>query len=124
MIKKHYEYNASVGEVWKALVDPKVIEQWGGGPAVMDAQAGTEFSLWGGDVYGKNVEVIPEKRLVQDWYGGDWDKPSKATFELAEIDGKTILDFSQTDVPEDEVDDIDAGWDDYYFGPMQDLLEK
>lgn len=33
MIKKHYEINASKEEVWKALTDPSVIADWGGGPA-------------------------------------------------------------------------------------------
>jgi len=124
MITKQYKFNAPIGDVWKALVNAKTIDEWGGGPAAMNDKVGTEFSLWGGDVYGKNLEVIPEKKLVQDWYGGKWDKPSKATFELSTRCGKTTLNFSQTDVPEDEVTDIDAGWDDYYFGPMQDLLEK
>lgn len=124
MITKRYEYDAPISEVWKALVDQQTIEDWGGGPVVMDASVGTEFSLWGGDVYGKNLEVIPEKKLIQDWYGGQWDKPSKATFELSTRCGKTTINLSQTDVPDDEVADIDAGWDDYYLGPIKELLEK
>lgn len=124
MITKKYVINAQVADVWKALVDPKVIDDWGGGPAVMDDKVGTEFSLWGGDVYGKNTEVIPEKKLSQDWYGGKWDAPSKVTFKLSTRCGKTTINLSQEDTPEDEVIEIDAGWDDYYFGPMQDLLEN
>ena len=70
-IKKTYTINSPVGAVWKALTDPKEIEKWGGGPARMSAKAGSNFSLWGGNIWGKNTEVKENSKLVQDWYGGD-----------------------------------------------------
>lgn len=79
IIKQIYKISASIQEVWRALVEPEVINQWGGGPARMDDKVGTQFSLWGGDIHGKNIKVVENKELIQDWYGGDWDKPSKVT---------------------------------------------
>jgi uncharacterized protein YndB with AHSA1/START domain len=32
-LKQNYSINAPLDLVWRAFVDPKVIEQWGGGPA-------------------------------------------------------------------------------------------
>ncbi len=65
-IVKEYQIFASGEKVWEALTDPKIIVKWGAGPAEMDRHDGTEFKLWGGDIHGKNVEVVPEEKLVQE----------------------------------------------------------
>lgn len=123
-IRQTYEISASVKSVWQALVDPKIIEKWGGGPANMDSKVGTKFSLWGGDIYGKNVKVSENKELVQEWLGGDWENPSKVTFILKEKGGKIELNLLHEDVPDEEEKDIDEGWKKYYLGPLKELLEK
>jgi activator of HSP90 ATPase len=122
-IRKSYLIDAPRDAVWKALTDPADIEAWGAGPTVMDAREGTEFSLWGGDIHGTNTQVEDGSLLVQEWYGGDWPKPSIATFKLADEDGKTRVDLVHTDVPDDEAADFDAGWDDYYLGAIKEWLE-
>lgn len=123
-MKQIYHINASVEEVWQALTDPKEIDMWGGGPAKMSGKAGFEFELWGGDIHGKNIEVILGKLLVQEWFGGKWDKPSIAKFVLSSKDGQTTIDFTNTDVPDAEFSDIEQGWRDYYLGPLKDYLEN
>ncbi len=122
-INKSYFIQAPVARVWQALVDPAVIDQWGGGPAEMDDRVGTAFKLWGGDIYGQNVEVERERKLVQEWYEDDWSKPSVATFLLAEENGGTRLEFSHADVPDDSRADIDEGWDLFYLGAIKSFLE-
>jgi len=123
-IRKVYTISAPRKKVWKALVDPKVINEWGGGPSKMDEKIGTEFWLWGGDIHGKNMEVIKEEKLVQQWFGGDWPNPSIATFTIQQENNKTILELEHSNVPDEEVNDIEQGWDDYYLGPMKKMLEK
>ena len=115
---------SSVDKVWEALVDPKVIEEWGAGPAKMDNKVGTKFSLWGGDIYGKNTKVIPNKLLVQDWYAGKWEEPSTATFTLKLLGSSTELILLHENVPDEETDEIDDGWDEYYLGKIKEYLEK
>jgi len=85
---------------------------------------GFEFSLWGGDIHGKNTKVVRMRELEQDWYGGDWDKPSKLKFELSEKDGTTTVMLTQTAIPEEEFKDISDGWKQYYLGEIKKLLEK
>jgi activator of HSP90 ATPase len=123
-IKKSYIIDTSLEEVWKALIDPKYIEGWGGGPSEMDGKVGSSFTLWGGKFFGKNTAVVHEKKLVQDWYGGKWEEPSQVVFTLQEKNGKTQLDLIHTHVPEKERKSIDSGWDEYYFGPLKTFLEE
>lgn len=111
-------------EVWKGLVDPKAIEMWGGGPARMEEKAGTKFSLWGGDIHGTNLEVVKNKKLVQEWFSGSWKKPSNVTFTLIEKGNETEVDLLHEEVPDEEGGEIADGWKDYYLGPMKELLEK
>jgi activator of HSP90 ATPase len=123
-INKVYKISSSVDQVWKALVDSETIDKWGGGPNKMDSKAGYDFELWNGDIHGKNIEVIENSKLVQEWFGGDWAKPSIVTFTLKKDLMGTILKLEQTNVPEDEFDDIEQGWDEFYLGPMKAMLEK
>ncbi len=101
-----------------------MIDEWGGGPAKMNDKVGFAFSLWGGDIFGKNIDVVPGKKLVQEWYGGKWEKPSIARFELSSENDGTRIDFFQTEVPDNEFKGIQEGWKDYYLGPIKDFVEK
>lgn len=124
VIRKEYFINANFEKVWEALVDPKLIEQWGGGPAKMIGKEGEDFSLWGGEIHGKNTKVIKNRVLEQDWFSGDWEKASKVRFELKPVGQQTKLLLTHENVPEKEFDDISQGWDDYYLTPIKDFLEQ
>lgn len=124
-IKQIYHIKAPISRVWKALTDPKEIDRWGGGPAKMNSIVGAEFSLWGGSVFGKNIEVIPEKKLVQEWYSENkWDKPSIAKFTLEKEKTGAKVELIHTDMPIEEYNNLDEGWKIYYLGPMKEFLEK
>ncbi|OGH24173.1 MAG: hypothetical protein A3B47_04910 [Candidatus Levybacteria bacterium RIFCSPLOWO2_01_FULL_39_24] len=124
IIKQTYLINSSIEDVWQALVDPKYINAWGGGPAKMADKVGTKFEFWGGDIHGKNIEVVPKKKLVQEWFGGNWGKPSLVTFTLTQEKDAVRINLLQTDVPDNEAKDIGEGWKDYYLGPLKKYLEN
>lgn len=123
-IKQTYGINASIDKVWDALVNPKSIGKWGGGPAKMSDRKGFEFELWGGEIYGKNIEIVKNKKLVQEWFSGKWDKPSIVTFLLSFSGNKTTVELIHTDIPDNEADDISKGWKDYYMIPLKQLVES
>lgn len=123
-IQQTYHIRGPVDAVWAALVLPKQIAVWSGARARMSARVGGRFSLWGGDVHGKNIAVVPKKKLVQEWFGGDWSAPSKVTFTLASEKGGTRLRLVQTGVPAAEVHAFADGWKLYYLGPLQAQVER
>ena len=127
IIKQIYLMNAPVADVWHALVNSKNIAAWGAGPAKMDGKTGTEFTLWGGSIWGKNIKVIPEKELVQEWFSeedGHWDKPSIVTFTLKQEENGTRVELLHTDVPDMFAKNIEDGWKEYYLGPLRDYVES
>lgn len=123
-IEQTYTMKASIEEVFDAFIKPDIIENWSGSPAEMDDQVGTKFSLWDGTIHGKNLEVIANEKIVQDWYGGDWDAPSTATFLLESSNDGTIVTLIHENVPDEEHDDIDDCWKRYYLGPMKEMFEQ
>lgn len=127
-IKQTYQITAPIEMVWEALVDPKHIDKWGGGPSIMDGKAGTKFSLWGGSIWGRNTKVAPGKKLVQDWYSENeeekWKNASIVTFELYKELDCTKLELIHENIPNSDAKNIDEGWKDYYLGPLKEYVEK
>lgn len=119
---KEYEINATPQQVFQALTDPKIIENWSGSSATMSSKAGSKFSLWDGSIYGVNKEVTPT-RIVQDWQEENWEKPSSVTFHISPKGRKTILELRHEGIPEKSFKSISSGWDEYYLGPLKELLE-
>lgn len=128
-IKKEYFISVPPRIVWEALTDPKQIEGWGAGPdVVMKMEEGGEFSLWGGDIKGKNLEFDEEQRLVQEWHSAGYDYPTEVTISLeaGEQEGEdgTMMTIIQADVREADMEEFDRGWDEYYVGPLKEYCEQ
>lgn len=110
-------------EVFAALTVPFQIELWSGYPAIMDDKEGTEFSLWEGDICGKNLSITPNKEIVQEWYFGESESKSIACIKLKINQNKTRLILSHKNIPDEVYDEICEGWREYYLGSMQNFLE-
>src|SRR5579871_2031257 len=108
---KEYTISATPEKVWEALTDPKVIEEWSQAPAVMDEKKDFVFSLWGGEIVGKNTDVVRYRKLTQKWREKAWDEDSFVIIELSPRDGGTHLHLEHSGIPEESVEDIDDGWD-------------
>lgn len=122
-IKQTYRVEAPIEGVWEALVNPGEIDAWGGGPAIMDDKVGTEFSLWNGDIHGKNIEVKQYELLKQEWVSGDWPEPSIVTFVLKPDGNGTKIELVHENIPDKEAKEIEDGWKKYYLGEIKNLLE-
>lgn len=114
--------NADREEVFAALTIPFQIELWSGYPATMDAEEGTEFSLWDGDISGRNLYITKNKQLVQEWYFGEEEK-SIVTIKLKADVNKTKLSLTHTNIPDEAYEEICEGWVEYYLGSIKNFLE-
>jgi activator of HSP90 ATPase len=123
-IKKYYKIKALPEYIFKALTNPVTIELWTGSPAIMDDKPGTEFSLWDGDISGKNLEIEPDSKIVQEWYFGDQEEASIVTIKLHAEGKGTSVELLHINIPDDDFDNILEGWDKYYFGPLKELVEE
>ena len=86
---------------------------------------------------GENVELVKGKKIVQKWRANDWPEGHFSdltiTFE-PEDEGRrpgrasgpegTRLTLVQKNVPDEKADDIDEGWHEYYWKPMNEYFAK
>ena len=128
-IKKHYHIKASAEDIFTALTNPLTIEIWSGATAVMEPVAGTEFSLWDGDITGINIEFEVGKKIVQEWYfeneeGIQSEDKSLVTIKLHNEGSSTDVELLHINIPDEAFDNIVEGWDKYYFKPLKELVEE
>ena len=123
-ITQTYEMNAKPEEVFEALVNPEIIQHWSNDEAKMSADVGAQFSLWGGQMFGTNLEVIPNKKLVQEWCYDQWKESSKVTFTIKSKGKGSVVTLLHEDVPEESLKSIAEGWDSYYLGAIRDMFNE
>jgi activator of HSP90 ATPase len=116
--KKYYIVGADPEMVYKALTNAATIQLWSGSPAVMEPLIDTEFSLWEGSICGRNIEFIPFKKIVQEWYFGEQENPSIVTFLLHEDKKGCSVELRHTNIPDEEYDNITSGWTEMYFASL------
>jgi activator of HSP90 ATPase len=122
--KKYYKINATPEEVYNALVNPNLIEIWTDSEVIMSEEVGSEFSLYDGDLVGKNLEFEKNKKLVQQWYFGEEGPESIVTIKLHEDKYGTSVELNHTNIPDEAYDNISTGWTEGYFGSILDLFEE
>ncbi len=125
-IKQTVTFKASPHEVYEVLMDSEKHSKLTESEAIISRAVRGKFTIYGGEIEGVNLYLVPDQKIVQSWRYSDWPEGrySKATFSLKKVPGGTRLNFTQTGVPEEHYDDISQGWHDYYWGPMKEMLEK
>lgn len=119
--KKYFSIPASPEEVYNALTNEATIQLWTGEPAIMPLEAGAEFSLWDGSISGKNIEFIPSKKIVQEWFFGDQEATSIVTIILHADKKGTSAELRHSNIPDEDFDNITEGWNESYFGALIDF---
>lgn len=121
--KKYFIIPAPPDQVYLALITEATIQLWSGDKAEMKPEANTEFSLWDGSIVGKNLEFEKDKKIVQQWYFGDQPDDSIVTIKLHPHAQGTSVELRHTNIPDEDFEDIAEGWNDAYFGSLQEFYE-
>ena len=120
--KKTFKINAEPSDVYSAITNPFTIELWSGYPAQMNTEPESEFSLWEGDITGKNLEFVQDKKVVQEWYFGDQIEKSIVTITISPDRENSLVTIEQSNIPDDEFNDIADGWREYYIDAIVDFF--
>ena len=122
--KTRLKIKAEAQDVYAALTNPFTIQLWSGYEADMSTEPGSEFSLWEGDISGKNLEFEENKKIVQQWYFGEQEEPSIVTIKIFEDTNRCQVELVHTNIPEEDFADICEGWDNYYLGAIKEFFEQ
>ncbi len=129
-------FAASLQRVYEALTDAKqftrVIQLSGAlqamhlpdKPAEISSEAGGAFALYGGYITGRQVELVPNVRIVQAWRAGSWPPGaySIVRFELVEQGPGSKIVFDHTGFPQGEAESLASGWRVHYWEPLAKVL--
>ncbi|AHW61069.1 Activator of Hsp90 ATPase homolog 1-like protein [Draconibacterium orientale] len=121
-LKRYYILTADPKDVYNALTNENMLEIWTGETAVMPLEPNAEFSLWGGSISGVNVEFEQDKKIVQKWFFGEEVENSLVTIKLHPHKKGTSIELRHTNIPDDAFDNISEGWDEDYFGALNELF--
>lgn len=119
-------FEAPPSEVYDALLDPRKHSEFTGSPAKTSARVGAKFEAWDGYITGKNLELIKDKKIVQEWETTEWPKGyprSRLEITLTPRNGGTELKLVQTGVPAGQVEEYTGGWHSAYWEPLTEYLK-
>ena len=126
----HYEidFKPSPQRLYEAILDQKQFTAFSGMPATIDRTPGGAFSMFGGLIVGRNIELLPDQRpnprIVQAWRPASWDPGiySIVHFEFKPRGAETTLIFDHTAFPAGKYDALDWGWHNHYWDPLKKFL--
>jgi uncharacterized protein YndB with AHSA1/START domain len=129
-IRHEIDFNTSAQRVYEALIDARQFSTFTGAPAEIDGRAGGAFSCFGGIISGRNVELVPNKRIVQAWRVKIWPEGvySIVAFELTPNGSShTRLVMTHDGFPDAmrahlNGEEKDGGWHRQYWEPLKKYL--
>lgn len=123
-IHQEVSFKVAPSRVYEALVDSGKFAAMTGAPATGKDTEGADFSVFGGHITGRHVELVPGKRVVQAWRAKTWPEGlySIVRFELAG-DGKgTKVHFDHDGFPEDMKEHLAKGWQSNYWDNLSKIV--
>ena len=124
-IHQELVFNATPERVYDTLTDQVRFSKLTGGlTAEISRDAGGAFSLFGARIKGRNVELVPNERIVQAWRSESWEQGlySIARFELMPQGTGTKLVFDHTGFPKGQAEHLAIGWRANYWDPLAKFL--
>lgn len=118
------EFAADPQRIYEALLDSKQFAAFSGMPAEIDRNEGGAFSMFGGLIVGRNIELISNQRIVQAWRPSHWDAGvfSIVRFDLKPHDSGTLYFLDHKGFPEGAFDSLSNGWKEHYAEPLKKFL--
>ena len=120
-IHQEIDFTASPQQLYEALLDSKQFTEFSARPADINREVGGAFSLFKGHIVGRNLELIPNERIVQAWRVVTWPEGaySIVRFELKSRGSGTHLVFDHIGFPEGLHDHLAAGWEENYWSLLR-----
>jgi len=113
--------------VYDAWLDSRAHSAMTGAKAKASAKKGWRFTAWDGYISGRNLTLVPGRRIVQSWRTTQFaesDPDSEIEILLAPAKTGTRLTLRHRNVPDGHTSYRDGGWRDFYFAPMKEYFKQ
>jgi len=125
-------YRATTQLIYEALTDSKLMSTYTQSPASLDAKVGGTFSLFGGSIQGKFVQLEKDKTIEQLWRFSDWpvDVYSNVRIELtSRARDEVVIKLIHKAIPSidrfgngDQLDKVRSGWNNFFWDRFSKIL--
>ncbi|MDE1860679.1 MAG: SRPBCC domain-containing protein [Candidatus Micrarchaeota archaeon] len=125
-IKQKIMIDATTEEVYRAYMDSRIHSKFTGSKAKIVPREGGKMAAWDNYITGKNLELVKNKRIVQEWSTSEWPDgypPSIVTITLRRVGRRTELTMVQSKVPKSQIKDYTEGWKDWYWKPLMEYFK-
>lgn len=138
-IHQEIDFDASSDRVYEALTSPRQFEALtrlsdgvtllsapGAKPTAISPEVGGSFTLFGGYITGRNLQMVRAHRLVQAWRAGSWEPGafSIVRFELQTKPHGCRLIFDHRGFPDAQGESLMYGWRVHYWQPLAKLMQQ
>ncbi len=119
---------ATPHELYEIFMDETKHAEIVNSTAKISRDVGGRFEVYDGYIEGTNIELLQDKKIVQNWRGDEdyWPKEHYSKLEITfekDVNGTRVT-LLQEGVPEEGFDDFGNGWYEFYWNPMLDLFKK
>lgn len=117
---------ASPTQIYNAFLDSTVHTRMTGGEAECGKNIGDKFTAWDGYIEGSNIELVPNKKIVQHWRTSEFeaqDEDSRLVIHFNKVENGTEVAIEHSNIPKGETQYL-QGWIDHYFTPMKSYFNK
>ena len=83
LIRQSVTFRATPHAVYEALMDSRKHARFTQSPAKISRKVGGAISAFGDYITGRNLELMPDEKIVQAWHGADW--PDGQVVPAAEV---------------------------------------
>ena len=115
---KQFQSIVQLSDAMKSKMRP------GAPPSQISLEVGGAFSIFGGIIVGRQIELVPSERIVQAWRAVYWTPGvfSIVKFELSDSGGGTKLVLDHKGFPDGDANTLLDGWNKNYWEPMAKFL--
>jgi activator of HSP90 ATPase len=123
-LHEEIDLKATPQRIYETLLSSKNFAAFSGAPADIDPKAGGAFSMFNGMIVGRNIELVPNQRIVQAWRPSSWPAGtySLVRFELKPSGSRTTVVLDHSSFPEGDYDHLTLGWQEHYWDPLKKLF--
>jgi len=127
VIRQSVVLPAPAEQLFQMYLDPQTHGAITGAPVTIAEETGSDFSAFEGKLSGQIVAVTRPRLIVQSWRSvafkpEDPDSTLMLCFTPQGNEGR--IDLVHLDVPDQDYDGVNKGWESYYWTPWRKYLEK
>ena len=117
-------FAAAPARIYEIFLSSKEFGAMTKSAADISPEAGGAFSMFGGVIVGRNIELVPATLIVQAWRPKYWDPGvySMVKFELVASGAWTKIILDHTGFPPGTYKGLNAGWPERYWDPLRKYL--